>query len=763
MNRIILSVGRKKYRFSICLLLILTTSLTAFAQDQQTRLRLTDQISREPVSGATFEYGNAKGISDDSGFIRIGLTENSTLIISHVQYGKQTFTAAKIKQAKKTGILELTAKSHLLQPVTFLQLHPNAGEQESMYFRVEDKLAHDAGQLLEQFISISGIRKSGAYGFDPVLRGFKYDQINLVIDGVQGATAGCPNRMDPASSQVPLNMIVRAEVLKGPHSLRYGNAFGGTVNFKSADLWFSDQPHLTGRMSSSYETNGNIYRTEGLAGFSSKVTDLKLFGSYSTGTDYTDGDGIDLPANFNRRNVGGKLGVKLSGAQNLSVMVANNYAHDVDFPSLSMDLRKDNTWLFNLGHTAQFHKGTLTTWHTHFYTTLVDHLMDNLDKVMTPRMVDANTAAKTYNAGGRTELLFDFNSGWLYAGTDMRIENAEGNRERTMLMGPMTGQTLTDNVWQDALVRKNGLFAEYHYQQSNYHLVFSGRLELNHAETRDPDSNFKNLYNDLEANLLNPSFSLGGTRILSQSASIGLWLGSAQRSPGLAERYINFFPIGLDPYELVGNPDLKAETNHQADVVFSYRKEKTDINITVYASSLQHYISSEIRSDLQPRMATSPGVRQFVNIDKALHTGFEFSWKQLFGAHFQQITELAYTYGKNRVADEALPEIPPMEFRYRLLGSFMKNKLRAELSFRNAFKQSRIATSFGESVTPSFRVVDLKTSYALDKRISLSSGVSNLFDEAYYEHLSRSVREMDSRPIYSPGRSFYFSLTVNIL
>ncbi|MCW0482780.1 TonB-dependent receptor domain-containing protein [Gaoshiqia sediminis] len=760
MNRIILSVGRKKYRFFICSLLILTTSLTAFAQDQQTRLRLTDQTSREPVSGATFECGNTKGISDESGFIRIGLTESSTLIISHVQYGKQTFTAAQIKQAKKTGLLELTAKSHLLQPVTFLQLHASAGEQESMYFRVEDQLAHDAGQLLEQFSSISGIRKSGAYGFDPVLRGFKYDQINLVIDGVQGATAGCPNRMDPASSQVPLNMIVRAEVLKGPHSLRYGSAFGGTVNFKSADLWFSDQPHLSGRISSSYETNGNIYRAEGVAGFSSKVTDLKLFGSYSTGTDYTDGDGIDIPANFNRRNVGGKLGVKLSGSQNLSVMVANNYASNVDFPSLAMDLRKDNTWLFNLAHAAQFHKRKLTSWHTHLYTTLVDHLMDNLDKVMTPRMVDANTAAKTYNAGGRTELRFDFNLGWLYAGTDMRIENAEGNRDRTMLMGPMTGQTLTDHVWQDALVRKNGLFAEYHYQQSNYHLVFSGRLELNHAEAQNPDTNFKNLYGDLASDLINPSFSAGGTYMLSQSASVGLWLGSAQRSPGLAERYINFFPIGLDPYELVGNPDLKAETNNQADIVFSYKKEKTDINITVYASLLQHYISSEIRSDLQPRMATAPGVRQFVNIDKAVHTGFEFSWTQMFGTHFQQITELAYTYGKNRVTDEALPEIPPMEFRYRLMGSFIQQKLQAEISFRHSFKQDRIAASYGENKTPTFQVIDLKTSYRITPDLSFRTGINNLLNEAYYEHLSRNING-STRPLYSPGRSFYFSLAFN--
>ncbi len=753
----------RRINLLLLIFLTLTTSIASFAQTPYQKVRLVDKETHEPISDATFSYGNTTGVTDDSGIIKIDGEVAATLTVSHIRYGKQTFDAAQLQQAIESGYIELESRSQVLQPVTFIQIHPNAGEQENREFRVEDKLAHDAGQMLEQFSSISGIRKSGAYGFDPVLRGFKYDQVNLVIDGIQGATAGCPNRMDPASSQVPLNMITRAEVIKGPHSLRYGNAFGGTINFKSSGLLFTDQPHFSGRISSSYETNGNIYRSEGVAGFSNKVTDLKIFGSYSTGKDYTDGDGVNIPANFNRSNVGGKLGIKLSESQNISMMVANNYATDVDFPALQMDLRKDNTWLFNLGHSAHFTKGALTSWHTNLYTTKVDHLMDNRDKVMNPRMVDANTAANTNNAGGRTELRFDLKSGWLFAGADMRVENADGNRERTMLMGPMMGKTIIDNVWQDALVRKNGLFAEYHYQQPKYHLVFSGRLELNHAEAQNPDDNFKNLYGNLDANLLNPSFSLGGTRMLSQSTSVGLWLGSAQRSPGLAERYINFFPIGLDPYELVGNPRLKAETNNQADLVFSHKTNKTDLNLNLFASFLRNYISSEIRSDLQPRMATAPGVRQFINIDKALHTGFEFGWKQLLFPHVQQVTELAYTYGKNQETGEALPEIPPMEFRYRLLASFVQNKLRTELSFRNAFRQNRIATSFGETKTPSFRVVDVKASYAVGKRITFTSGIQNLFDEAYYEHLSRSVREMDSRPIYSPGRSFYFSLAFNFM
>ncbi|MEZ5022434.1 MAG: TonB-dependent receptor plug domain-containing protein [Chitinophagales bacterium] len=68
---------------------------------------------------------------------------------------------------------------------------------------------------------------------DPVLRGFKYDQLNIVMDGVQSATAACPNSRIPPTSQMAPNMLDRIEILKGPHALRYGSGFGGTINFIS--------------------------------------------------------------------------------------------------------------------------------------------------------------------------------------------------------------------------------------------------------------------------------------------------------------------------------------------------------------------------------------------------------------------------------------------------------------------------------------------------------------------------------------------------
>lgn len=745
----------------LAILILLLGNFAALAQTSS--IRLIDHESKDAIRNAGFQYGKQSGSSDENGAITFQLDENSRLIVSHLQYGKQEYSPAEVAQAMKDGYLLIKAQTHLLQPVVYLQLHQSAGEKISKDFRSADILEHDAGHLLNQFMGISSIRKSGAYGFDPVIRGFKYDQVNLVIDGIQGATAGCPNRMDPSSSQVPLNMINQAEVIKGPYSLRYGNAFGGTVNFKSAGAKFTEKSSLGARLSSSYETNGAVSHNEALVNYSNKISNLKLFGSYATGNDYEDGDGMTVPANFNRRNIGGKLGIKISEQQQISAMIANNHAEDVDFPTLPMDLRKDDTWLFNLGHEAQFTNSKLRNWETRLYATKVHHEMDNYDKVIDPRMVDAITVAQTRNFGGRTELQFSFDQSYLYAGADMRVENAEGERQRTMLMGPNAGMTMKDNVWQDAQISKSGIFAEYHYPKETWQLVFSGRLELNQSKAKNPDPNFSDLYDgNLKSDLVNPAFSLGGTKEMANHFSVGLWFGMAQRSPGLTERYINYFPIGIDPYELVGNPQMKAETNKQLDLVLSWKSAKTNINMNGFGAFIGNYISSEIRDEMSPRMPSAPGVRQFINIDQALHTGFELSWKQQFNSQLQHLVELAYIYGKNQDSGEALPEIPPMEFRYRLIGSFIQQKLKAEISYRHSFKQDRIATSYGENETPAFDVIDLKASYQLTPAISFHTGVNNLLDEAYYEHLSRNLNG-STRPLYSPGRSFYFSLAFNFL
>jgi iron complex outermembrane receptor protein len=724
-------------------------------------IQLLDAQDQTPIANATFTYGDQTGLTDETGTLSLTWAADLDLEFSHLTYGQWKLNPIAVKEALASGKISRLAVFAHLQPITVVALRPKTDETETFNLDYQDKLSHDGGALLERITGLSAIRKSGNYGFDPVLRGFKYDQLNLVLDGAQSATAACPNRMDPPSSQMAPNMTERIEVLKGPHALRFGNSFGGTINFVPVSPRFTAQPDVYGRISGNYESNGTILRGEGMVGLSGKRYDVGLFGSWSQGQDYVDGNGNTVQADFLRGSFGAQAAVQLTDRQQLRATINRNLAKDADFPALPMDLREDDTWMANLKHTLTLNNPNLKTWETTVFTTLVDHRMDNLLKPLDPRMVNAETEAITRTYGGRTEGQWHLGKGHLYTGADLRVEEAEGIRTREFLMGPMMGKTVEDNAWQHGRISRSGLFGEYHYPMGQYRFVVAGRLELNQADILDPTAEFTEVYDEVSSTQLNPGFSLGGIRNFSNGFSTGLWLGRAQRSGGLTERFINYFPVGLDPFELIGNPQLAPEVNNQVDLTLAYRHKGAHFQLDLFGSYLQDYITSIIDTTLVPRMPTSPGVRQFTNIDQAVLAGFEFNWHQQLPVGFYHRLSAAYTYGQNLVNDLPLPEIAPLDLQLVIGGSWWKDRIQPEVRLRHVIAQDRIATDFGETETPAFTLLDLQLNYRILPNWRLGVGANNLFDVAYYEHLNRSVRGGDAQPIFAPGRNILVSMSVD--
>lgn len=210
-------------------------------------------------------------------------------------------------------------------------------------------MQHDSGQVLQQIPGFSAIRKSGAYGFDPVFRGLKHEQLNILNDGALGAHAACPNRMDPPTSQVMINQVEQIEVLKGPHSFRYGPAMGAVINFKSSHPEFTTKTSVFGRVNTGYEVNGSVIRTEGMAGIRNAKLQLSATGSYSEGNSYKDGNGKLMPANFNRGAAGLHLHYQIKSGHLVSTSVSRNFTKNTDFPTLMMDLLSDDTWMIQTG------------------------------------------------------------------------------------------------------------------------------------------------------------------------------------------------------------------------------------------------------------------------------------------------------------------------------------------------------------------------------------------------------------------------------
>lgn len=730
-----------------------------FAQSEQKEIRLFDTESNLPIVGVAFEYGKQNGLSDINGVIHFSYTLDTLLKLSHINYGTWSLSGKVLNMAIKESVIYRKKITVNLYPVTIIAVKPqNAQPDGEIKIEYQDRLEHDTASILNQTPAFNSIRKGGNYGFDPVFRGFKYDQLNVVMNGAQSATAACPNRMDPPTSQMAPNMMDRIEILKGPHALRFGTGLGATINFIPAKLRFSSKLDFYGRLSSGYASNGNIMRGESQFGLSSKKYDISFFGSWSQGDDYTTGNNETVQADFSRGSFGTNIGFKLASNQQLRLSATYNRARDADFPALPMDLREDDTWLFNARHDIHFEGKKLQSWNTTIFGSFVDHLMNNLIKPLDSRMLNAYTFATTYNYGGRTEGFWKLSNGKVYAGVDLRVEGAEGTRVREFLMGPMAGNTEEDNAWQDGRISKTGFFAEYQINGNMFNYIASGRLQINTAKVDDPAQQFTQVNPKTKVTQVNPSLSLGILKNFGSKIQAGLWLARAQRSGSLIERYINFFPVGQDPFEMLGNPQLASEVNYQADLTSKWRaNEKSVINIDIFAAYLQDYISSVIETNLSPRLPMSPGVRKFMNIEEVFKTGFEVSWDQVLFAGLSHSMSIAYTYGQDLERDEPLPEIAPLDIRYALYGSYLKDRLRPEVVFNYVAEQSRVSDEFGETVTPLFSLLDIKIGYQIKSGLSVNVGINNLLDEDYFEHLSRSVRGTNA-PIFAPGRNLFINL-----
>lgn len=629
---------------------------------------------------------------------------------------------------KNIEVVKITIRSSISQ------------NKQNLETKQSDNLNHDAGKFLNSLPEINGIRKAGNYATDPVLRGFKYEQLNIVIDGAAASINACPSRMDPTISQVNLNTVQEAEIYKGPYHFRNGNSFGGTINFITIPPIFSNKTQWNGRISTGYETNGNVTRNEALAQVSSKKIVWDLFGSYQKGERYKDGNGNEVRSAFLRYNIGTKGNYKWNENNVTTLQINTNQGRNVEFAALNMDLIYDKTWMYQLKHLAKFNHKYLKQIDFNSFVTDVKHSMGTPDRKMV-----SDVKSSTY--GARMEAKFAWNKNSFYSGFDYKHEGAENIKMTMPAMMPMRDGT----AWQDSYINQLGWFNEYQYAFPNSKLVVSFRLDYNAANANDLSNLFKTLYGDGKSSNFNHNVSVGYNQNLSKNSQLGIWAGRAQRSGSLTERFINRFVVGIDAYELIGNPNIKPETNNQIDLIYTYKRENVFFQTDVFYSHLQDYIAGVI-VPIKPYAMSSPGTRQFQNIEKAFKTGLETRLNWQFLPKYRTELAAAYTYAEDINTKNPLPEIAPLDFRWNLTADF--SPITLSINYRFSGKQNRINPNFGELKTKDFSVFDINANYKVFKNANLNLDVLNVFDRAYAEHLSRAFSTNKTQRILSPGRSF---------
>jgi len=383
------------------------------------------------------------------------------------------------------------------------------------------------------------------------------------------------------------------------------------------------------------------------------------------------------------------------------------------------------------------------------------------------KFTESVAPVETQVFGGRTEFaLSTGKKNSLYTGIDYKQIAKQGQRNRKVIINGCTGDTLpqpkdfVDKIWQDSKKDDLGFFIENKYQ-INGSLLWLAAIRADYVSyaINNPAEDFKEHYNGeiLPDSRIAPTITTNLTWFLDKDLNIQWAAAMATRTPDISELFINHLGIGMDTYEYLGNPNLKSETNYQTDL----RVEKNWKNVTIYGdifySYLTNYISAKLDTNIAKKfMPCKPpkGTKVFTNIDKAFMTGFEAGVDINFLKHFSYSFGAAYTYAQNITWDEPLPEIPPFTINTYL--AYKTEKINTRVHARIASEQDRVSTSFMESTTPGFAVMDFYFVYSPWKFLDINFAITNLINVNYVEHLSRAYKNMGPNTgsfYYEAGRS----------
>lgn len=642
----------------------------------------------------------------------------------------------------------------------------------------------DIGDFLRTEPNVSGIRKGGI-ALDPVVRGFKYNQVSIILNGGVKIEGGCPNRMDPVASHVESEDLAEVEIVRGPYLLKYGPVMGALVNMNPIRPKPGTQPYIHGKFRYGFETNWNGQREHLEISGGTKAFFFRLSGGYKGYGSYTAGNGELFNTSFRKSYINGSAGFVLQKKHQVLLSYSYNQGNDVRFPALPMDERLDQTQVASFQYQGNELGRILKSVQVQGYYSPVHHVMDNFDRP-TAATMKAETTVDAWDAGGKVVGEWNAGEASLLTGLDYEYIFKDGEKWMSMKM-VMGGDTFTSvkyfNVFNHAVWSNTGLFGEYKRPLGSFDFTAAIRIDFNQAISSDTFRLVKNgvsYFSDLYSSYLNISANTGLKKRLVDGLYLTVAVGMGTRSPSILERFIKLMPVQYDSYDYLGNPQLKPEQNYQADLTLDYTiREIGSFTINGFISAVHNYILGVILppSVIKPSTQGAPGVKQFSNADLVYLTGFEFRYQSPEEKPWGLSVSAAATYGTNPEAvkyivsggqvtgeetlhNDPLPEIPPLEGNVQFLYKFFKAKLVPRLAVRLVSAQNRVSEAYMEKTTPGFITGALSLQYHPCNWFSVTGGVENLMNTPYYEHLNRRIVG-SSENFYEPGRVFYINVGIS--
>lgn len=662
-------------------------------------------------------------------------------------FGIQLIAVHTCAQATNNVLSNDTTRVVLLQEVFVKGLKKTTQQQLVGFYQSNN--AATLEDILARVPEISLIRR-GAYGMEPSIRYFNGSQINVQLDGmnIHGA---CTDKMDPATIYIePIN-LENLQIQTANSGFMNGSSIGGTMNMKMAEPNYLSPDKLTGSFNSGYQSAAKSLYESIRLNYTTKKWAIAASVTYRNNQNYRSGGGAIIPySQFEKVNYSLSAKYQQNETSYFKIDLLGDDGWNIGYTALPMDVGYAAARIGSMSYHQENPRKRLYNWSIKIYSNSVRHFMDDSKRPLVPMHMDMPGESKTSGIYSEAEYKINYRQKLL-----LRVDGSSTFLKASMTMYDPGQPSMYMLTWPDNRKNQFGAAASWLYQFDSSTLIkLSARVDFissqitsteakNHVSIFDPTFNGRN---DFLKNI-----SAQVTKNIDRRLKLTTGISYSERMPSANELFGFYLFNASDGYDYIGNPQLNTEKSLQADLSLKYSWKKNSFQLNYYYARVQNFIVGKINPTYSTMTIGANGVKTYLNLTNASVSGAEFSG--LFNPlkAVDLISTIRYTHAidQNRIP---LPFVAPLKNINSI--RFQPTRFSAQIETESTLKQNKINPQYGEDATEGYVLLHLRFGYQTQlfkNIIEIQSGIENLFDKQYHEHL-------DWGNIQRPGRNLYVQL-----
>lgn len=727
-------------------------SFNLFAKSISLDGRVIDAQTKETLPGALITIPDLKisVVSDGSGQFNFTNIPFKGRFLVEVRYIGYRTLIQTVDLAAASGIefalypSTIEAKEVVITGTAFST--DNRRNSTAVSAVTKDQLVNrPSGNLVDAIARVPGVSQvtTGGGISKPVIRGLSYNRVVTLVDGAkqEGQQWG-----DEHGLEVDQYSAERIEVLRGAASLLYGSdALGGVINI--LEPLPSPEGQIQGEILSSYQSNNGLSGSSAMIQGNSNGFVWRTRGSYKNAFSYDAPGGRIANTGYNETSLSGQLGLnKKWGYAHLNLSSFRNNIGLPDFSRNADGMFEDANGITLTDKDLQGRELFLPFQDIrHYKVAFNSHVLFNTGRLRTTIAYQDNQRRELEDNRTNPALFFDLKT---YSSDFKYFFNEKNGWEP--VIGLSGSSQNNKNKAEELLIPdyNSSEFGVFAYAKKSWDATtfnLGARLDYRNIQGTEMEEDGAPKFNNFSNSFSNLSGALGFTHEFDEHYNFKANLGSAFRSPNIAELSSDGVHEGTFRYE-IGNNNLNPEKSYYGDFAFEFNNNTVSASLGAFNNFIDNFIFiSQSNNETTVVDNESFPVYRFIQ-DNANLSGIEATLT-LHPAnliHFEN--SFSYTRGVNRATDSPLPFIP---------AAILRNELRLEPDFKgvkssyfsigldNVFRQTRVDKFETPTLGYSLVNLGLGTTFMLGNQpLRLNLSANNVFDKAYYDHLSR----------FKPGR-----------